>query len=97
MSSWIQLRVNSAAEALYATQLDKSCEDFQTGAFLPCDDAGIPGLGGSSSPCALYNVQEVLTRLWPPVMVEGLGKFLSLSPEENIRNKVRGALLKERK
>ena len=89
------LRVNSAAEALYASQLDKSCEDFQTGAFLPCDDAGIPGLGGSSSPCALYNKHEALTRLWPQVMVDGLDRFLSLSPEENIRNKARGAMLRE--
>jgi len=28
-------------------------------------------------------------------MVDGLDRFLSLSPEENIRNKARGAMLRE--
>ena len=33
---------------------DTACEDYQTGVFIPCDDAGIPGLGGSNSPCGTY-------------------------------------------
>ena len=85
-------RVNRATEALLASQLDRSCEDYKTGAYLPCDDAGIPGLGGSSSPCVLYNEQEVRARLWPPLAISQLVSFLGISPEENRQNKARGVL-----
>ena len=90
------IRVNQAAEALYAQQVDRNCEDFQTGAFMPCDDAGIPGLGGSSSPCVLYTPQEARVRLWPPVMVEGLSAFRGLGAEENGRNKAKGVMQQQK-
>ena len=37
--------------------LGKQCEDFATGTPLPCNDAGIPGSGGSSAPCAIFTPQ----------------------------------------
>eukprot|EP00899_Mesostigma_viride_P029142 jgi/Mesvir1/9412/Mv01515-RA.1 len=88
-------RINKAAQTMLDLQgmaLDRNCEDFDTGTLLPCDDAGIPGLGGSSSPCALYTVKEVKARRWPEAAVKGLEKFLSISPEESSKNKARGAL-----
>ena len=49
--------VNRAAQLLLRVEgafTDTACEDYQTGVFIPCDDAGIPGLGGSNSPCGTY-------------------------------------------
>eukprot|EP00798_Chlamydomonas_sp_ICE-L_P015996 gene15996-22130_t len=71
-------RVNQTAQAFLSGQgriLDltsNNCEDYESGLFLPCDDAGIPGLGGSSSPCALYTAPEARSRLWPDSMVAEL-------------------------
>ena len=70
-----RLTVGAVLEEIYASQLDRNCEDYDTGAFIPCDDAGIPGLGGSSSPCTLYNESEVAVRLWPDEIIEGLKQF----------------------
>ena len=85
-------RVNRATESLLASQLDMSCEDYKTGQYIPCDDAGIPGLGGSSSPCILYTESEVRVRLWPNQVIDQLVMFLSISPEENRRNMARGVM-----
>jgi hypothetical protein len=70
-----KLTVGAVLEEIYASQLDRNCEDFDSGAFIPCDDAGIPGLGGSSSPCTLFTEREVATRLWPDELIEGLQIF----------------------
>ena len=40
--------VNKLSQALLQAEssfIDKSCEDFTSGVYIPCDDAGIPGLG----------------------------------------------------
>ena len=60
---------------------DERCEDFATGTPLPCDDAGIPGSGGSAAPCAIFTPEEAAKRLWPPGAVEAQGKFLGDGPE----------------
>ncbi|KAK3257647.1 hypothetical protein CYMTET_33276 [Cymbomonas tetramitiformis] len=57
-------------------QLSNKCEDFESGLELPCDDAGIPGLGGLNEPCALYTQLVVEQRLWPPRAIESLVGFL---------------------
>ena len=44
---------------------------------MPCDDAGIPGMGGANEPCVLYTTEEVEKRLWPPRAVASLDKFLT--------------------
>jgi len=88
-------RVNKVAQGMLAAEgmmTDKSCEDFETGVYLPCDDAGIPGLGGSSSPCALYTAEEVTARLWPPAAVRELQSFRSRTPEQNAQAMARGVL-----
>lgn len=71
---------------------DRGCEDFATGIYLPCDDAGIPGLGGSSSPCALYTAGEAAARLWPLPVVEQLEAFRAQAPEESARARARAAI-----
>eukprot|EP00951_Prasinocladus_malaysianus_P006756 scaffold48053_cov44-Prasinocladus_malaysianus.AAC.1 len=71
---------------------DRSCEDYDTGVYLPCDDAGIPGLGGSASPCALYTKSEASSRLWPPSLVDELDRFRNLEAEESNKNKAKGII-----
>jgi len=56
--------------------LSNRCEDYNTGLELPCNDAGIPGLGGANEPCVLYTREEVERRRWPPRAVEALTAFL---------------------
>jgi len=90
-------RVNKAAQTMLLAEgmmTDRNCEDYETGVYLPCDDAGIPGLGGSSSPCALYSMEEVVARAWPPRLVAELEGFRSQNPIESIQNKARGVLEK---
>jgi hypothetical protein len=53
------------------------CEDYESGLELPCDDAGIPGMGGANEPCVLYTTDEVVKRLWPPRAVASLKDFLT--------------------
>ena len=72
------VQVNKAAQLMLQVEgsfIDRSCEDFETGVYLPCDDAGIPGLGGSSSPCALYTPEEATIRLWPRKLIDALAQF----------------------
>ena len=61
--------------------MDKRCEDFATGTPLPCDDAGIPGSGGNSSPCLIFTDAETESRLWPTNARTALGKFIEDGPE----------------
>ena len=42
---------------------------------IPCNDAGLPGNGGSSAPCAFFTPTTAERRLWPPVAVEALRRF----------------------
>lgn len=80
----VKAAVNRAAQfqfEAYGVLLDKRCEDFATGTPLPCDDAGIPGSGGSSAPCAIFTPEEAVNRLWPPAAVEALRSFLGNGPE----------------
>ena len=58
--------VNKAAQGAFdaGILMDKRCEDFSTGTPLPCDDAGIPGSGGSASPCLIFTDAETERRLW---------------------------------
>ena len=75
----VKLAVNRAAQAFLDVEglvTDNSCEDYDSGTQIPCDAAGIPGLGGSSSPCVLYTREEVKKRLWPANLVETFGAFL---------------------
>jgi hypothetical protein len=84
----VKAAVNKAAQAqfdAYGVLMDKRCEDFASGTPLPCDDAGIPGSGGSSSPCAIFTEQEARARLWPPSAVSALGEFLKDGPEFVLR------------
>eukprot|EP00873_Tetraselmis_striata_P021028 jgi/Tetstr1/441292/TSEL_029543.t1 len=93
----VYARVNLAAQTLLAAEgmmTDRNCEDYETGLYLPCDDAGIPGLGGSSAPCTLYTVEEAAARAWPPRLVAELGRFRAPSPIESIQNRARGVLEK---
>ncbi|UPR01320.1 hypothetical protein HOP50_07g46420 [Chloropicon primus] len=74
----VKLAVNRAAQRMLdmeALVTDNRCEDFESGTQIPCDDAGIPGLGGSSSPCVLYTEREVTARLWPSELVQNLADF----------------------
>lgn len=96
-SNPIFARVNQAAQTMLAAEsmmTDRNCEDYETGVYLPCDDAGIPGLGGSSAPCTLYTVEEASARAWPPRLVAELDKFRTQSPIESIQNRARGVLEK---
>lgn len=71
----IKARVNAAAQFMLdaeAAMTDRNCEDLDSGTYLPCDDAGIPGLAGSSAPCMLYSADEVRARLWPSRAYEAL-------------------------
>ena len=71
-------RVNKAAQLMIKVEgelTNKNCEDFDTGTYLPCDDAGIPGLGGANEPCVLYTPDEARARLWPERVVEALGSL----------------------
>ena len=84
----VKAAVNKAAQAqfdAYGILMDKRCEDFSSGTPLPCDDAGIPGSAGSSSPCAIFTTQEARARLWPPGAVKALGEFLQDGPEFVLR------------
>ena len=84
----VKAAVNKAAQAqfdAYGVLMDKRCEDFASGTPLPCDDAGIPGSGGSSSPCAIFTEQEARARLWPPSAVSALSEFLKDGPEFVLR------------
>eukprot|EP00667_Euglena_gracilis_P007384 EG_transcript_7462 len=76
-------QVNRAAQLMLDVQgafTDQGCEDYNTGVYLPCNDAGIPGLGGSSAPCALYTPEEARLRQWPPALVAELDRFRALGP-----------------
>lgn len=64
---------------------NNNCEDFETGLYLPCDDAGIPGLGGSSSPCLLYNAPNARARAWPESFIDVLEDFLRRSTSINLQ------------
>ena len=55
--------------------LDNNCESFESGVALPCNDAGIPGLGGSAAPCALFTPEEARRRLWPAPATAALASF----------------------
>ena len=84
----VRAAVNRAAQMQfdgYGALMDKRCEDFATGTPLPCDDAGIPGAGGSSAPCRLFTVEEVESRGWPGVAAEALAAFLEDGPEYVLR------------
>ena len=84
----VKAAVNKAAQAqfdAYGILMDKRCEDFTSGTPLPCDDAGIPGSAGSSSPCAIFTTEEARARLWPPSAVKALGEFLQDGPEFVLR------------
>lgn len=61
--------------------MDKRCEDFATGTPLPCDDAGIPGSGGSASPCLIFTYAETERRLWPAITRRALLDFIKDGPE----------------
>jgi len=77
----VRARVNATAQLMLdaeAMMTDKNCEDLNTGTYLPCDDAGIPGLAGSASPCVLYDSGEVTRRLWPAVAATAI---------DNVRNR----------
>eukprot|EP00958_Prasinococcus_capsulatus_P025969 scaffold4516_cov417-Prasinococcus_capsulatus_cf.AAC.16 len=70
--------VNRMAQAMLDADgalLDNACEDYESGVFLPCNDAGIPGLGGLAEPCAVYTEEEVKIRRWPPIAVQALKDF----------------------
>lgn len=70
--------VNRAAQKLIDVEgalTNNNCEDFDSGLGIPCDDAGIPGLGGSSSPCVLYTEEEVTIRMWPKALVNSFVQF----------------------
>ena len=76
--SKVKQYVNRAAQRMLDAErlvTANDCEDYDTGVAIPCDAAGIPGLGGSSSPCALYTAQEVRARLWPPALADALAEF----------------------
>ena len=76
--------VNQAAQGAFdagGVLMDKRCEDFATGTPLPCDDAGIPGSGGSSSPCLIFTETETESRLWPTNARTALSKFIEDGPE----------------
>ena len=84
----VKAAVNKAAQMQfdgYGVLMDKRCEDFSTGTPLPCDDAGIPGAGGSSAPCRLFTAEETRNRLWPPAATEALEGFLRDGPEYVLR------------
>ena len=84
----VKAAVNKAAQMQfdgYGVLMDKRCEDFSTGTPLPCDDAGIPGAGGSSAPCRLFTAEETKNRLWPPAATEALEGFLRDGPEYVLR------------
>jgi len=55
--------------------LDNSCESFESGVPMPCNDAGIPGLGGASAPCALFTPAEARARMWPAAPAAALAAF----------------------
>ena len=76
----IYANVNRAAQFLLRVSsafVDTACEDYSTGVFIPCDDAGIPGLGGSAAPCELFTDEEARLRLWPSAMIRALVNFRS--------------------
>ena len=80
----VKAAVNRAAQMQfdgYGVLMDKRCEDFKTGTYLPCDDAGIPGAGGSSAPCSIFTPREAERRAWPPNAVEALARFLGDGPD----------------
>jgi len=84
----VKAAVNKAAQAqfeAYGMRMDKRCEDFESGTPLPCDDAGIPGSGGSSAPCGIFTRAEVENRLWPPAAARALEEFLKDGPEFVLR------------
>jgi len=68
------------AEGKVLDLTSNSCENFDTGLYMPCDDAGIPGLGGSSSPCLLYNRTSAAARGWPDGFIDSLEEFRKGSP-----------------
>ncbi|KAK3251001.1 hypothetical protein CYMTET_39647 [Cymbomonas tetramitiformis] len=71
--------VNKAAQLMLDAEgimTDNRCESLTSGVFLPCDDAGIPGLGGSSAPCVLYTPSAARARFWPANLVAELEDFL---------------------
>lgn len=71
----VKAGVNRAAAKLLDLErltTNNNCEAFAGGTYLPCDDAGFPGLGGSFSPCVLYTGDEARRRLWPPKLVQAL-------------------------
>ena len=76
--------VNKAAQGAFdagGILMDKRCEDFSTGTPLPCDDAGIPGSGGSASPCLIFTDAETERRLWPASARRSLLEFIRDGPE----------------
>ena len=76
--------VNRAAQGAFdagGILMDKRCEDFATGTPLPCDDAGIPGSGGSASPCLIFTYAETERRLWPAIARRALLDFIKDGPE----------------
>ena len=81
----IYANVNRAAQFLLRVEgafVDTACEDYSTGVFIPCDDAGIPGLGGSAAPCEIFTEEEVRLRLWPSTMIRALVNFRSQVDDE---------------
>ena len=72
--------VNKAAQAQFqalGALMDKRCEDYETGTPLPCNDAGIAGMGGNSSPCRIFTPDEARARLWPAPAVTALERFIN--------------------
>ena len=93
---FVAAQVNRTAQALLEVEratTNMECTDFETGVFLPCDDAGsVVGTGGSDSPCVVFTPQEVGARLWPAVAVDALREFRERAPEESAADRARAAM-----
>ena len=91
----VYAQVNKYAQALVAIEgatTDMRCEDFETGDFLPCDDAGLIGTGGSDAPCVIFTQDEARARLWPAEAVDALAGFRARAPEDSAADRARAAL-----
>ena len=86
-------RYAQVLEKLESATLSTDCEDFQTGSYLPCNDAGsVVGTGGSDSPCVVFTPSEVSARLWPAEAVASLAEFLGRDPRESAADRARATL-----
>ena len=67
--------INNTGDYLYLSFVFVFNTCFHFGWWCVVSAAGIPGLGGSSSPCALYTPEEVRIRLWPEKLVTSFATF----------------------